>query len=141
MGNDADRPTVFPAFDMEEYARESDQRIRAARPVQDSSGSVSRVQAREELVETSTDVEDADAEQVYWACLGGPDHVPVLVRPHDEMLTVRRSGAESFVVSYVDGRRTVAAVIEASGLPVLAALDALQELLERGVIALRDPGP
>jgi hypothetical protein len=125
----ADRPTLAPGFDMEAYARESDERIRSA----DAASGIVEA-ATEALVQVNELVDDADAEEIYWAFLGGPDRVPLLAQPLDELLALPRRGADGFVVSYVDGRRTVRAVVEASGLPKLVALVALCELLERGVL-------
>jgi hypothetical protein len=129
-----DRATIHPSFDVEEYARESDARVLAEDAAK---GSISQVVAREALVHARADVGDEELEEVYWACLGGPDHVPVLARPRDELLTLPRTSAAGFVISYIDGLRTIAAVIAASQLPELAALDALYELVERGAVELR----
>jgi hypothetical protein len=132
MAGTGERPTLHPAFDMEEYARESDERIRSAGP---SSGAVSTAEV---LVEASDEIGDEEQEQVYWACVGGGDRVPLLVQPLDQLLVVPRSPVESFVLSYLDGRRSVADVIEASGLPTLVGLIAVHDLLERGLITLQD---
>jgi len=124
-----DRPTLSPSFDMEAYARESDERIRSAGA---ASGVVEA--ATDGLVEVSEHVDDAEAEEVYWACLGSPDRVPVLATPLDELLALPRRGVEGLVVSYVDGKRTMREVIDACGLPHLVALVGLCELLETGVL-------
>jgi hypothetical protein len=134
MPSSEERPTLHPKFDMEEYARESDQRVRSADPA-----SGIQPAEREAVVEASEDVDDEDAERIYWACLGDAARVPVLVQRHDELVTHPRTALESFVISYVDGQRTIAEVIEASGLPSLAGLTALYDLLGRELIALRDP--
>jgi hypothetical protein len=131
MAAEDDRPTLYPAFDVETYARESDKRIRSAAAASNADAALG-----EGLVEAS-DASDDDAEQIYWACLGGRDRVPVLTRPLDELLSVPRTAAEGLVLSFLDGRRTIAAVIEASGLPTPVALLGLYDLLDRDVIALR----
>jgi hypothetical protein len=124
-----DRPTLAPTFDMEAYARESDERIRSAGA---QSGIVPA--AADAFVEASELVDDAEAAEVYWACLGGGDRVLVLAQPLNELLALPRRGIDGFVVSYVDGQRTARELVEASGLPTLVALVGLCELLERGVV-------
>ncbi|HEX8794420.1 MAG TPA: hypothetical protein VF765_25925 [Polyangiaceae bacterium] len=121
-----DRPTLAPGFDMEQYARESDARLRA-QPAHDGAP---EVQAAENL-------DDADAEQIYRARIGDMRQVVVLARKPEDLLHLRHGVADGFVLSAVDGRRSVEDLLRDCGLPPLAALSTLFELLETGVLALR----
>ncbi len=126
------RTTVPPKFDMEQYARESDERIRSADAPADSptsEGSPSIV-AREEL-------SDADAESVYGARIGDPGQVVVCTRSAEELLRMARNAGEGFVLALVDGKRTVGEILRACELPRLAALAALCDLLESGIVAVK----
>ena len=134
MAAGADRPTLHPGFDMEQYARESDRRMRTA----DSPSGLQRVDEDTMHVEAREDVDDEDTAHVYWACLGGAGSIPALVRPIGDLVGMPRAPAEGLVMSYLDGKRTVGQVIEASGLPTLVALSVLHGLLERGVISVRE---
>lgn len=121
-----DRPTLAPAFDMEKYARESDARIRA-QPAHDGGPEL----------QTAENPADADAEEIYRARIGDMQQVVVLSRPAEDLLHLRHGVADGFVLSTVDGRRTVEELLRDCGLPPLAALSTLFELLETGVLALR----
>ena len=131
------RATLYPTFDMEQYARDSDESIRNA-----DAAPLSAMTAEPHggpSLEVNEEVSDQEAAQVYWARLGASDQVVVLTQPLEELMQAPRAPMDGFILWRVDGRRTVGAVVELSELPVVEALLALCDLLERGVIALRSP--
>lgn len=124
-----DRTTLAPGFDMEQYARESDERLRAssaADPAPD--------------LQTVDELSEEDSEQIYRARIGDGGQVVLLARPPEEILHLRRGVADGFVLSLVDGRRTVDDLLRDCDLPARVALATLFELIETGVLTLH-PAP
>ncbi len=125
----SDRTTLAPGFDMEQYARESDERLRAS----------SLIDPAPDL--HADEVSDADAEQVYRARIGDGRQVVTLARSPEEILHLRHGVADGFVLSLVDGRRTVDDLLRDCELPATAALATLFELIETGILTLRRVAP
>jgi hypothetical protein len=125
-----DRPTLTPGFDMEQYARESDARLRSAAAADGGP----ELQAAEEPSE-------GDAEQIYRARIGDGQQVVAMACTPEEILRLRRGVADGFVLSLVDGRRSVDELLHDCELPPLAALSTLFELIETGVLKLVPPTP
>jgi len=126
-----DRPTLSPGFDVEQFARESDEKIRRANAV--------AAPAEAPRVESDDRLSDEDLEEVYRARIGDEGQRVVCVRTPEELLHVARGSVEGFVLSRVDGRRSVGALLGACELPRLDALSALCELLDAGIVELRGP--
>jgi hypothetical protein len=130
-------PTPLPSFDMERYARESDDDMRIA----EEAPTRPRGSERSLLIETAPTVEvedslsDEEAELVFWARIGDDTQVPVLLRPIKDLLAQPRAVGDALVLSAIDGHSTVRSIIGSCGLPALAALQALCDLLESGVMA------
>jgi hypothetical protein len=70
---------------------------------------------------------------------GTIDSVPWVMISDSAQRALPLDAAARRVLIEIDGRRTVAAVVEASELPNAAALTAIIDLAERGVIALKAP--
>ena len=121
-----DRPTPAAAFDMEQYARESDARMRAA--TADDGGPE---------LQTAEDPSDRDSEQIYRARIGDGGQVVVLACSPEQVLHLHHGVVDGFVLSLVDGRRSVDDLLRACELPPLTALSTLFELIETGVLKLR----
>ena len=124
-----DRPTLTPGFDMEQYARESDARLQAATAAEGP-----ELQAAEEPNE-------GDAEQIYRARIGDGRQIVAMACSPEEILRLRHGVADGFVLSLVDGRRSVDELLDDCELPPLAALSTLFELIETGVLKLFAPAP
>lgn len=122
-----ERTTLAPGFDMEQYARESDERLRAA---SDADGGPD--------VDTLDSLSEGDAEQIYRARIGDGRQVVLFARPPEEILHLPHAVADAFVLSLVDGRRTVDELLRECELPAPAALATLFELIETGVLKLQD---
>lgn len=127
------RQTVPPKFDMEQFARESDARIRSATETDPPPSSEAAP-----VVDVEP-VTDGDAASVYWARIGDADQVVVCLLSSEDVLRVSRAAGEGFILSLVDGERSVRAILRACALPPLSALSALCGLLEAGVLATRAP--
>jgi hypothetical protein len=125
-----DRTTLTPGFDMEQYARESDERLRSAAAAEGGP----ELQAAEEP-------SDRDAEQIYRARIGDGRQMVALACSPEEILRLRRGVVDGFVLSLVDGRRSVDELLDECELPPLTALSTLFELIETGVLKLLPPAP
>jgi hypothetical protein len=122
------RPTAPPPFDPAQYARESEQKLQIADAI-----------ARDDapVLDAVEEMSDEDAEEVYRARLGGDEQVVALTRGARELLRTPRRPDEGFVLALVDGQRNVGEVIRLFELPRVAAMLALCDLLDAGILALR----
>jgi hypothetical protein len=129
-------PTPLPSFDMERYARESDDDLRIAEeaPTRPRGSERSLLIEAAPTVEVDDSLSDAEAEIVFWARIGDDAQVPVLLRPIEAILAEPRAAGDALVLSAIDGRSSVRSIVGSWGLPPLAALQAICELLESRVI-------
>ncbi len=128
-------PTPLPAFDMEQFARESEQGLRIA----DEAPTRRRFDHSAMLevaptVEVDEALSDDEEQLVFWARIGDDTQVLVLARSLDALLTEPRVAGDALVLSAIDGHSTVRAVVDACGLPALSALQAICDLLDRGAV-------
>lgn len=65
--------------------------------------------------------------------------VPWLVATYDQLQSMQLGVRESFIVSRIDGRSTVAMIVECAGFLESQTLALLGRLLKLGAIELRDP--
>ena len=130
-------PTPLPSFDMEQYARESEEDLRIA----EEAPTRPRGSERSLTVETAPTVEvedalsDEEAQLVLWARIGDDAQVPVLARSIGDVLAEPRGPGDALVLWAIDGHATVRSIVDSCGLPVLAALQTICDLLESRVIA------
>jgi hypothetical protein len=132
-------PTPLPSFDMEQYARESEEDLRIAEeaPTRPRGGEHSALIETAPVVQIEDSLSDDEAQQVFWARIGDDAQVLVLVRPLEELLAEPRAAGDAHVLSAIDGHAptaTVRSIVDGCGLPALAALQALCDLLESGAI-------
>jgi hypothetical protein len=130
-------PTPLPSFDMERYARESEEDLRIAEeaPTRPRGSERSLLIEAAPTVEVEDSLSDEEAELVLWARIGDDAQVPVLLRPLEDVLWDPRSAAEVQVLQAIDGHSTVRSIVESCGLPALAAVQTICDLLESHVIA------
>jgi hypothetical protein len=69
--------------------------------------------------------------------LGSLDHVPMVGVPRSQLLCLSLDHRAGFVLSLVDGSSTLEMILDVCGMPRLDALQIVQELLHRKIIALR----
>jgi hypothetical protein len=130
-------PTPFPSFDMEQYARDSEQTLRIGDEAPTKPrGEHSTLIETAPVVQVEESMSDDEAQQVFWARIGDERQVPVLVRPLEEILWEPRAAGDALVLTAIDGQTTVRSILDGCGLPVVVALQALCDLLESGAIAL-----
>ena len=136
-----DRATLLPSFDMQQYARESDESIRIEdeAPTRPRGALDSAVYDVSPSLEVSEAVTDAEAEEIYWARIGDSAQVPVLARPIEDLLREPRGAGEGFVLSAIDGTSTVHSLVASCALPAVAVLRALCELADRGAVGFVGP--
>ncbi len=129
-------PTPLPAFNMEEYARESDQGLRIAeeRPTRPRGFEHSALIELGPAVEIDESLSDDEMEQICWARLEDGARVPVLARPIEVLLSEPRAAGDALVLSAIDGESDARTVVDACGLPTLVALQALCDLLDSGAV-------
>src|SRR5579862_1389860 len=107
-------PTPLPSFDMERYARESDDDLRIA----EEAPTRPRGSERSVLIETAPTVEvddslsDDEAELVFWARIGDDAQVPVLLRPIKDLLAEPRAAGDALVLAAIDGHSSVRSIVE-----------------------------
>jgi hypothetical protein len=65
-----------------------------------------------------------------------PNAVPRMLVPWSEIGSCALSRQEAFVLSCIDGRLTVEHVIDATAMPLLVAYEALEALVQRGIVEL-----
>ena len=121
-----DRPaTVRPPFDPAEFARESDQRVRAATkapdPAHDVPGSTPEVQ------ELASDGSVRDAL--------GPDAVPFLVMSREDLASFDLRLDAAKLLTCVDGVSSIEAICAAASIPAEEGASLLLDLAERGVVS------
>jgi hypothetical protein len=122
---------------MERYARESEEDLRIA----EEAPTRPRGSERSLLIETAPTVEvedalsDEEAQQVLWARIGDDTQVPVLARSIGDVLAEPRGAGDAAVLWAIDGHANVRSIVDSCGLPALAALQAICDLLESRVIA------
>lgn len=73
----------------------------------------------------------------YTAALGRLDRVPKLAVPLDRLVSLALDHRAGFLISFVDGLSTIAAIVDMSGMAPSEVLRTVIDLKERGVIALR----
>jgi hypothetical protein len=130
-----DRPTAPPEFDLEVYARESDQRIAVAKPV--------RPDDLDELLDPSSEVRLAARPPIgdflsleAWAAqVSGPMALVGSMTVIKQLPLDHRAG---FLMSLMDdGTMDLETLIEVSGMPRADALTIVRELHDAGVIEFR----
>jgi hypothetical protein len=128
-----DRPTAPPEFDLEVFAKESDSRLRVAKPVED---------VLEELLDPSSDVRLAARPPIgdflgleAWASqVSGKLFVIAPVEVLKQMPLDHRAG---FLLSLMDGTTDLDLLVEVSGMPRDDVLAIVQELHEVGAVEFR----
>lgn len=79
------------------------------------------------------------ATDMYWSRIGRPDAVPRLTVPGEWIHPDERADCAGFILCRVDGRRSVAEIVDDSTLPLLTALSLLCSLLDAGLLVVDDP--
>jgi hypothetical protein len=146
----SDRPTVPPSFDVAQYAKDSEARMRSARQTV-RTGAPTRSQPALEL----------DFDDWVEAALGKKSEVRIATRPNlaatpsDEAWAQSMTGAPyvamsreelvrkplghraGFLLSRIDGRADLETIVAVSAMPRDEALRIVRDLYESGVIAFR----
>jgi hypothetical protein len=87
------------------------------------------------------DTEDTPGAMLeYLRRLGPLEQVPHVVAAIQTILVARLDHREGFILSLVDGRMDIDALLDASPMPTHRTLRILQSLRARGLVALRKPG-
>jgi hypothetical protein len=132
MPASTDRPTAPPEFDVEAYARESDSRVRVAKPV--------AVDDIDELLDPSSDVRLAARPPIgdflsleAWACqVSGRLVVNAPLEALKQMPLDHRAG---FLLSLMDGSLDLEMLVDVSGMQRDEVLQIVRELQEAGAVA------
>ena len=121
-GDEPPTSTVPPPFDPEEYARESESKLRAGArvPADERSGVLP--------VEESSGVRSVP---ILLA------DVPVLALPPAEVARLALDHRAGFVLSHVDGASSVENILDVSAMPHTETLEILAELVTRSIIVMR----
>lgn len=154
------QPTVHPPFDPTEYARESEQSLRSAKPAappaaatpaDDGEERGSGVHRAGSMADTEGDEApggsaafggsfqpgDDVLAQVYESRIGPPDSVPYLHVSPAELCRFPLDPPAAFILSQVDGFSTIEMILDVSGMPPKRTMRILFELAEQGLITFR----
>jgi hypothetical protein len=63
--------------------------------------------------------------------------IPIVIVPPEVLLSLPLDHREAFLMSFVDGKSSLEAIVEASGIPLLDALRLLCQLIELKVVVIR----
>lgn len=152
----AERPTLVPEFDVNEFARASDSKIRA--PDSGPRRTVSRIRAliQQGSYEEALQVADAmlaivplhkEARALAAECtaameiaflrkLGPISACPALAISPRDLKEKELDNVSAFLLSQLDGRTSIETLLDVCGLPRWIALRLLCDLEARGVIAI-----
>jgi hypothetical protein len=132
MATRSERPTSPPSFDVSEYARDSDARMRARQP--EAQAASPRIPRSETRLTTRPKLSVAISDEA-WA--RGMTGAPVIAISSDELRRLPLDPHGGFLLSQMDGTIDFETVIEISPMPRADALRILRHLIESGVVVLR----
>ncbi len=158
---DSDRPTVPPSFDLDEFARDSEVRLRSVQP---ATGETTTDEARRLLEQGEPEMAlfllarllqlapmNADAsalsqkcsvalEQQCWSVIGPHSTILVVAVSPGELKGFALDNVSGFLLALIDGRTNVETLLDLCGLPRLTALRHLRDLVTRGIVQIRARG-
>lgn len=120
-----ERPTVVPEFDVESFARESDEASEIRR----------RPPSFRNVELPAAEPSSALIRRV----LGPPESIPVLALSMDETLAKVPCPKSAFVVGFVDGLLPLDVLVEAIGMLPAEVIEIVRVLVDRGLVQLRVP--
>jgi hypothetical protein len=131
----SDRPTVPPAFDVAQYAKDSDARIGAARPLSlvDPVIPPPPRQPKSERRLVSRTKVDAVLSDETWA--GSMEGSPSVRLQGEQLKQLPLDHKAGFLMSRMDGSTDLETIVAVSAMPRAEALRLLRDLYDAGVIA------
>jgi hypothetical protein len=150
------RPTVVPAFDPADFARDSERKQRAASVVRESAidearrlhtsgdheGALFLVTQLLEATPVHAEATQLAAscrvalEREYLAALGSGAAILIAAISTEELKNFALDSTSGFLFSLIDGALRVDDILDVAGLPRLLALRHLCKLLERGIVTV-----
>ncbi len=138
----SERPTLAPAFDVEQFARDSDRRLTsvAPAPLRDLPSDDTFEAGERDTKPSST----RRATRPRWAAV--PTHeawarsiegVPVVVMTNDGLKRLPLDHRAGFVISLMDGSLDLDTIVELCGMDREEALGLVRDLYESGVVEFR----
>jgi hypothetical protein len=129
-----DRPTIPPSFDVEQYAKDSDERIvRARRVASDADGGDQTPPSGARLL--ARPKSDAALSDEVWATAAIGALVVVISPAKVRLLPLdHRAG---FLLSLMDGKTDLETLLEISPIPRGEALRVVRDLFESGIVDFR----
>lgn len=139
MPEKSDRPTMPPAFDVERYARESDERIVTAQRVplpEDAEHALDtpRATPASEVRLLTRRNMGAVADEAWARSIVGS---PVVVMPSEALKRLPLDHRMGFLLSLMDGAIDLDTLGEVAGIPRAQVLRAVRDLFESGVVEFR----
>jgi|SRR5579883_1045638 len=137
MVSGSERPTCPPAFDVVQFAKDSDARLASARPRAGAAESDDWTCPKSEtrLVTRTTVAARAQRTDEDWA--RGIVGAPVLVVGGEGLRRLPLDHHAGFVVSLMDGSMDLETLVELSGMDRQDALRLVRALFEAGLVAFR----
>jgi|SRR5579859_3628813 len=137
-----DRPTLAPAFDVEQFARDSDQRLMSVRPAPHADCPSEDSFEEDERETKPSSIRRATRPR--WgpvptneAWARSTEGVPVVVMTHEGLKRLPLNHRAGFVISLMDGSLDLDTIIELCGMDREEALGLVRDLYESGVVEFR----
>jgi hypothetical protein len=136
----SERPTVPPSFDVLQFAKDSEARMRGARrsepalelDLEDWAGATPKTQSEVRLV--SRPNLEAPSDEAWAQAIVGMPYVAVSA---DQLTSLPLGHREAFLLSRLDGASDLETVISVSAMPRDEALRLARHLFESGIIAFK----
>jgi hypothetical protein len=140
MPEKSERPTTPPSFDVERYAKESDERLLQAMPATASEVPQSAVHshtptpASEERLASRPDVAPVMSDESWAGIVSG---CPVVVLGAEALKRLPLDNRAGFVISLMDGNVDLDTLVDISGMTRAYVLRFVRDLFESGVVEFR----
>jgi hypothetical protein len=135
MHDRSERPTTPPAFDVAQYAKESEARIRTAQPTtRDESSAAAELPQSETRLATRPSMDATSTDESWARSMVGS---PIVVMAGDQLRRLPLDHRAGFLLSLMDGTIDLDTVIEVSAMPKTDALRVVRDLYDAGVITFR----
>jgi len=136
MPRQSDRPTIPPSFDVEQYAKDSDARLAAARAAgtADEASAAAALPQSEMRLLTRPKMGAAITDEA-WA--RGVVGAPVVVMADHELKRLPLDHRAGFLLSLMDGLLDLDTLVEIAAMPRDEVLRVVRDLFESGVVDFR----
>jgi hypothetical protein len=137
MPRKSDWPTLPPAFDVAQFAKDSDQRIGVAKEVPPDPEPVAALDESGIRLVTRPEMRAALTDDDWARAMTG---MPVVVMPLERLKRLPLDHRAGFLLSLMDGAMDLDTMVEIAGIPRGEVLRLVRDLFESGVVDFRTSG-